>query len=42
MPAPNDHAGGNTPGRLNAGRVGLYLSLAAPATIALMVLLHPG
>ena len=26
----------------NTGRIGLGLSLIAPATVALMVLLHPG
>jgi hypothetical protein len=26
----------------NTGRIGLGLSLVAPATVALMVLLHPG
>jgi hypothetical protein len=42
MPTPNPNADEPLPGRWNAGRAGLYLSLVAPATVALMVLLHPG
>jgi hypothetical protein len=41
------NAGNQLPPRLNqpqtnTGRIGLGLSLVAPMTIALMVLLHPG
>ncbi|MGD0743854.1 MAG: hypothetical protein ABSA45_01750 [Verrucomicrobiota bacterium] len=39
---PNNDKNENVSNRLNSGRIGLYLSLVAPATIVLMVLLHPG
>jgi hypothetical protein len=41
------NTGNQLPPRLNQpqtsiGRIGLWLSLVAPATIAVMALLHPG
>ena len=38
----NDDKGENVPNRLNSGRVGLCLSLVAPAVLAAIWLLHPG
>ena len=38
----NDDKGENASNRLNSGRVGLYLSLVAPAVLIAIMLLHPG
>jgi hypothetical protein len=38
----DDDKGENVSNRLNSGRVGLYLSLVAPAALIAILLLHPG